>query len=66
MRKFAQGQKVSYQIGNLSGTGKVVGMALTEQPVIGGTYIIEPDEPISNEAYEFSHFVAQEIYLKAL
>ena len=58
-----QGQRVEFKIGDLIGKGKIVGKALTEQPIIGGTYIIEPDEPISNEVYDYTHFATQEIYL---
>ncbi len=61
-----QGQRVEFKIGDLKGEGKIVGKALTEQPIIGGTYIIEPDEPISNESYDYTHFALQEIYLKVL
>lgn len=58
-----QGQRVEFNIGDLKGTGTVVGKALTDQPIIGGTYIIEPDNPISNEVYNYTHFVAPEINL---
>lgn len=30
---------------------------------VGGTYIIEPDNSIRNEVYDYTHFVAQEIQL---
>lgn len=59
-KKLKQGQKVEFHIGDLTGTGKIVGKALNDQPIIGGTYIIEPDTPIRNEVYDYTHFVAQE------
>jgi len=54
-----QNQRVKFSIGDLNGTGKIVGKSLTDQPIIGGTYIIEPD----NETYDYTHFVSPEIYL---
>lgn len=62
-KELKQGQRVEFRIGDLTGTGKIVGKALTDQPIIGGTYIIEPDISIRNEVYDYSHFVAQEIQL---
>ncbi len=62
-QRLKQGQKISYKIGDLIGTGKIVGMALNEQAIIGGTYIVEPDSPINNNTYEYSHFVSPEAYL---
>jgi len=41
-----QGQRIEFHIGELNGTGKIVGMSIVEQPIIGGTYIIEPDVSI--------------------
>jgi hypothetical protein len=61
--ELKQGQKVSFKIADLEGTGKIVGKALNDQPIIGATYIIEPDQPINNEVYGYSHFIAQQIYL---
>ena len=58
-----QGQRIKFQIGDLIGTGKIVGKALINQPIIGGTYIVEPDQPIINETYDYTHFVAHEINL---
>ena len=62
-KELKQGQRVEFRIGDLTGKGKIVGKALTDQPIIGGTYIIEPDNSIRNEVYDYTHFVAQEIQL---
>jgi len=63
MEELKQNQRVKFSIGDLNGTGKIVGKSLTNQPIIGGTYIIEPDEPIQNKTYDYTHFVSPEIYL---
>ena len=62
-KELKQGQRVEFRIGDLTGKGKIVGKALNDQPIIGGTYIIEPDSSIRNEVYDYTHFVAQEIQL---
>ena len=62
-KELKQDQRVKFHIGDLTGEGKIVGKALEELPIIGGTYIIEPDQPIKNEVYDYTHFVAQEIQL---
>jgi len=61
-----QGTRVEFNVQGISGEGTVVGVANNGSPIIGKTYIIEPDEPISNEAYDYSHFVAFESELKEL
>lgn len=61
-----QGQRVEFHIGELKGKGKVVGKSVSEQPIIGGTYIIEPDENIRNDTYDYTHFVLPEISLKLI
>ena len=63
MSDLKQGQRVSFKVGDLSGTGKVVGKAMSDQPIIGGTYIIKPDESIYSETYPFSHFVVPQAFL---
>jgi hypothetical protein len=65
-KELKQGQRVKFHIGDLMGEGKIVGMALVEQPIIGGTYIIEPDQPIKNEVYDYTHFVAQEVQFELI
>jgi hypothetical protein len=62
-KELKQGQRVEFRIGDLTGKGTIIGKALSDQPIIGGTYIIEPDNSIRNEVYDYTHFVAQEIHL---
>lgn len=57
-----QGQKVHYDYG-VKGTGKIVGVATNGVPLVGKTYIIEPDESFNNEVYPYTHFVCPELYL---
>jgi hypothetical protein len=66
MEELTQGQKVSFDIQSLKGTGKVVGIAITGQPIIGIGYIIEPDISIESESYPYTHFVAFEMNLKKI
>lgn len=33
-------------------------MALNGLPIIGQLYIIKPDQPINNDVYDYTHFVA--------
>jgi len=65
-KELKQGQRVKFHIGDLIGEGKIVGKALQEQMIIGGTYIIEPDQSIRNEVYDYTHFVAQEIQFELI
>lgn len=59
--ELKQGTRIKYNINNeLKGTGKIVGVAHNDLPIIGVTYIIEPDTPIKNEVYDYSHFVLPE------
>lgn len=58
-------QRVSFNKGGISGEGKVVGL-VGEFPITGGRYIIQPDKPINNEVYDYSHFVCDEIDLIAI
>lgn len=66
MKKLTQGTKVKFHIGDFKGTGKVVGLSINEQPIIGVGYIIEPDESIENDTYPYSHFICFAIYLKEI
>jgi len=53
-----QGTKVKFNsASSIEGTGKIVGIASNGAPVIGRSYIIEPDQSISNETYPYSHFI---------
>jgi len=64
--RLKQGQRVQYFIDSvnpLQGEGTVVGVASNVAPIIGRSYIIEPDKPISNEVYDYSHFIAWEFQL---
>lgn len=59
-----QGQRVSYKISDdIFGEGKVVGKSKNDSIVVGGEYIIEPDVPINNGVYNYTHFTCFEIYL---
>jgi hypothetical protein len=65
--KLQQGQKIEFKItDNLCGTGKIIGIATSGQPVIGITYIIEPDIDISNTEYPYTHFACSEIFIKPI
>lgn len=46
--------------GKLKGYGKIVGHATIDQPIIGSSYIIEPEISITNPVYQYSHFVLYE------
>jgi hypothetical protein len=63
---FKQDQKVSYDYGIIKGTGKVVGIASNGVPLVGKTYIIEPDVAFNNEVYPYTHFVCPELYLTTI
>ncbi len=53
-----QGTRVKFKIADLNGEGTIVGVSTNPQPVIGSSYIIDPDVSIRNEVYDYSHFVA--------
>ena len=61
-----QNQRVVFEIGDLRGVGRIVGKAVTEMPIIGASYIIEPDESILSTTYPYSHFTAFENQLVVL
>lgn len=61
-----QGQRIEYDIDTLHGFGKIVGKATNGQPIIGCSYIIEPEEPITSEVYPYTHFVAWEVQFKVV
>ena len=61
-----QGTRVEFDIQTLQGKGTVVGLAITNQLIIGNAYIIEPDESIKSEVYNYSHFVAWGHQLKTI
>ena len=66
--QLKQGQRVEFNINELNGKGKIVGIATNGLPIIGKSYIIEPDPNfiVSNEVYDYTHFVAWENQLKIL
>lgn len=66
MENLKQGTRVEYDVQSLKGKGYVVGLAMNEQPIIGSLYIIEPDELINNEVYNYTHFAAWGNQLKVL
>lgn len=59
-----QGTKVEFNHDSKVMTGKIVGLALPEQPLIGCAYIIEPDRSIRNEVYDYTHIMLREIDFK--
>lgn len=66
MIDFKQGTRVEYDVQTLKGKGTVVGCAVVEQPICGKCYIIEPDESIRSEVYDYTHFVAWGVQLKEI
>ena len=68
MSDLKQGTRVFFEVNEeLKGYGKIVGKALNDMPFVGGTYIIEPEQPLpDHETYSYSHFVLQEIYFKVV
>jgi hypothetical protein len=67
MEQLKQNTRISFDIdGKIKGVGKIVGVTTSEMPMLGYQYIIEPDEPINNEVYEYSHFVAWSTMIKEL
>ena len=63
MKEYKQGQRVTFNVAFLKGSGKIVGLSTIGVPVLGRGYIIEPDLPIANQDYNYSHFVCFELYL---
>ena len=64
---YKQNELVNFDMGVLSGRGKVVGCSTTPQFLIGATYIVEVHEctpPLPNDAYPFDTIVVPEIHLE--
>ncbi len=59
MENLKQGTRVEFDVQSLKGKGTIVGIATNGHPIIGKSYIIEPDEKLS-DVYDYSHFVAWE------
>ena len=65
--KILFGTKVKYQPEpTVVGVDKIVGLATNGDPLIGLSYIIEPEQSILNKTYPYSHFVCPEISLKEI
>lgn len=55
--KLAQDTHIRYNVSNdFNGTGRIRGISSNGVAVLGECYIIEPDEPITNPVYPYSHF----------
>ena len=61
-----QGTRVEFNVQTLKGKGTVVGLASNGQPVIGESYIIEPDEKLDSEICPYTHFTAWMCDLKLI
>jgi hypothetical protein len=55
-----QGTRVEFDIQFHKGKGTIVGVATNGSPIIGKSYIIEPDEKLKSDVYDYTHFVAWE------
>ena len=66
MEKFKQDQRVHFEMGNIVGDGKIVGLISNEAPILGHRYIVEPDQPINNEIYPYTHFAIYQNQLKTI
>ena len=65
--ELKQNTIIFYNINNtLQGYGKIVGQSTIHQPIIGAQYIIEPDIPITNQVYPYSHFAIYETNFKVV
>lgn len=65
MSAFNQFDLVEFDVGNAKGKGQICGKALTEQPVIGATWIVHVLESnIDPATYPYSHIVCPEVNLK--
>jgi hypothetical protein len=62
MENLKQGTRVEFDIQSFKGKGTIVGVATIGQPIIGKSYIIEPDEKV----YDYTHFVAWECQFKVI
>ncbi len=66
MVKYKQGTRIKFNVQSITGTGKVVGVATIDRPIFGPLYIIEPDEPINSDIYQYTHICASEIELEEI
>ncbi len=65
-KNLEQGTRVEFDVQSFKGKGTIVGVATNGQPIIGKCYIIEPDEKLKSEVYDYTHFVAWEGQFKVL
>ncbi len=66
MENLKQGTRVKFDVQTFKGMGTIVGVATTGQPIIGKMYIIEPDEKLQSDVYDYTHFVACEFQFKVI
>jgi len=64
--ELKQGTRVEFDIQSFRGKGTIVGLASNELLIIGRSYIIEPDEKLKSDVYDYTHFVAFDIQLKII
>jgi hypothetical protein len=61
-----QGTTVSFKINDKKYTGKVCGKSTNDMPIIGAIYIIEPDQDISNDVYQYTHCAIPQCLLEVI
>lgn len=66
MSILKQGTRIEFDIQSFKGKGTIVGVATNSHPIIGTSYIIEPDEKLESEIYDYTHFVAWEFQFKII
>ena len=62
---YNQGDRVHFDnTAGLEGFGFIRGIAIAGVPMLGSTYIIEPDDlDLTQFGYQYSHFVLAEFFL---
>jgi hypothetical protein len=61
-----QGTRIQFDIQSIKDTGTIVGVASAGDALQGTLYIVQPDNRISNEVYDYTHIVAYELYFTVL
>ncbi len=51
---------------SMTGVGKIVGVVNQNSSLFGRDYIIEPDQPLENEYYPYTHFVLPEVWFEVI
>lgn len=66
--KLIQGTKVEFNNGLIKGFGTIVGIASEGVPVLGRTYIIEPDSVEANPpiVLEYKTLAIQELFMQVI